>query len=106
MELYGAGDIATRPADLIKVFAQVANTPVAHIEDHLYLHSGEDAVVHLFRVAASLDSMVVGEPQILGQLKSAFAVCKEGGVAGPSINRVVEKAFSVAKRVRTETGIE
>ena len=64
-----------------------------------------DAIQHLFRVAASLDSMVVGEPQILGQLKSAYAPAKTEGAVGGLLENVLTRAFSVAKRVRTETGI-
>jgi len=71
----------------------------------LYHHEGPDAVRHLFRVAASLDSMVLGEPQILGQLKAAYAVAKaEGALNGP-LESLLTRAFSVAKRVRSETGI-
>ena len=60
---------------------------------------------HLFRVAASLDSMVLGEPQILGQMKAAYRQATEHQATGPILNRLLHKAFSVAKRVRTETGI-
>ncbi len=67
--------------------------------------NGRDAVRHVFRVASSLDSMVVGEPQILGQLKEQFALSVKAAAAGPILHRVFERAFSVAKRVRTETGI-
>ncbi len=67
--------------------------------------SGRDAVRHVFRVASSLDSMVVGEPQILGQLKEQFALSVEAEAAGPILHRVFERAFSVAKRIRSETGI-
>src|SRR5690242_11749447 len=75
------------------------------IEPHLYRHEGRDAIHHLFRVAASLDSMVVGEPQILGQLKSAYAMAKAEGTLFGWLDGVVSRAFSVAKRVRSETGI-
>ncbi len=71
----------------------------------VYLHKGEDAVRHLFRVGASLDSMIVGEPQILGQLKDAYRNADERDCTGPVLNRLLHKAFSVAKRVRTETNI-
>jgi len=77
----------------------------AEIEAHLYTHDGVDAVRHLFRVASSLDSMVVGEPQILGQLKAAYAAAKEQGTAGTLLELIVTRAFGVAKRVRTETDI-
>ncbi len=73
--------------------------------DFLYILNGREAVCHLFRVAAGLDSMVIGEPQILGQLKEAYRVGLGGGFCGVILNRLLHKAFSVAKRVRTETGI-
>jgi glutamyl-tRNA reductase len=72
---------------------------------HLYWNTGERAISHLFRVAASLDSMVVGEPQILGQLKDAFEVALTHKASGMILNKLVKKAISVAKRVRTETKI-
>ena len=71
----------------------------------LYSHEGRDAVHHLFRVAASLDSMVVGEPQILGQLKAAYAHAKANDCLSGLLESIVSRAFSVAKRVRSETGI-
>jgi glutamyl-tRNA reductase len=75
------------------------------ISDHLYDYQGEDAIRHLFRVASSLDSMVLGEPQILGQIKTAYGYATEFKTAGLILNRFLHKAFSVAKRVRTETAI-
>jgi len=69
----------------------------------LYRHEADAAVRHLFRVGASLDSMVVGEPQILGQLKNAYAQAAEAGTAGLVLHRAFHKAFSVAKRVRKAT---
>jgi len=72
---------------------------------HLYHHEEREAVRHLFRVAASLDSMVVGEPQILGQMKSAYALAKAHGSLGGYLETVLTRAFSVAKRVRSETEI-
>lgn len=74
-------------------------------EDYIYTYSQEQAVRHLFRVAASLDSMVVGEPQILGQLKHYYAVAQGAGSVGPILHRLFHRAFSAAKRVRQETGI-
>jgi glutamyl-tRNA reductase len=71
----------------------------------LYHHEGKDAIHHLFRVAASLDSMVVGEPQILGQLKAAYAHAKANDCLNGLLENVITHAFSVAKRVRSETGI-
>jgi len=75
------------------------------IEKYSYLHVGKEAVNHLFRVAASLDSMIVGEPQILGQLKKAYKAAAELSTVGPVLNKFINKSFSVAKRVRTETNI-
>ena len=72
---------------------------------YVYLHQGEAAIQHLFRVGASLDSMIVGEPQILGQLKQAYRDASEQDAAGMILNRLMHKAFSVAKRIRTETDI-
>jgi glutamyl-tRNA reductase len=72
---------------------------------HLYAHDGQEALRHLFRVAASLDSMVVGESQILGQVKDAYALALEAGTLGPILQRAVPRAFQLAKRVRTETDV-
>jgi len=72
---------------------------------YLYQHQDEAAVRHLFRVAASLDSMVIGEPQILGQLKAAYAAAKAHGALGGWLETILTRAFSVAKRVRAQTGI-
>jgi glutamyl-tRNA reductase len=75
------------------------------IGPHLYRHEGRDAIHHLFRVAASLDSMVVGEPQILGQLKAAYAAAKDSGAVCGWLEGLLTRSFGVAKRVRSETGI-
>lgn len=72
---------------------------------YTYLHQGHEAITHLFRVAASLDSMVVGEPQILGQLKEAYRQATSHHCTGVILNRLIHKAFSAAKRVRSETSI-
>ena len=79
--------------------------PAGFLEAHLYQHIDEGAVRHLFRVASSLDSMVVGEPQILGQVRHAYALGVEAGTVGRVLNRLVHHTFRVAKRVRNETGI-
>ena len=75
------------------------------VEECLYVRSGQEAVRHLYRVAASLDSMVVGEPQILGQIKSAYRTAAEAGATRTVLNRLLHKTFQVAKRVRSETNI-
>ena len=79
--------------------------PPGFLKDHLYRHTDEEAVRHLFRVASSLDSMVVGEPQVLGQVRHAYSLAVQAGTAGRVLNRLVHHTFRVAKRVRTETGI-
>ena len=86
-------------------WAEAANKTPADLEPYTYTYWGQEAIGHLFSVASSLDSMVLGEPQILGQLKTAYkdALCK--GTAKTIISRLLHKSFSVAKRVRTETGI-
>jgi glutamyl-tRNA reductase len=79
--------------------------PAGFLNSYIYRHTDEDAVRHLFRVASSLDSMVVGEPQVLGQVRRAYSVAVEAGTAGRVLNRLVHHTFRVAKRVRNETGI-
>ena len=74
-------------------------------QDHLYRHARKKAVRHVFRVASSLDSMVVGEPQILGQLKEYYALAQQAGTVGSILHRLFHRSFAVAKRVRQDTGI-
>lgn len=75
------------------------------VRPHLYIYENAEAIRHLFRVASSLDSMIVGEPQILGQLKGAYSQAREQGTIGTVLDTVLTRAFSVAKRIRTETDI-
>jgi glutamyl-tRNA reductase len=97
---------ASGSAREIKSFlADFRNTPLHGFEKSLYVREDDDAVRHVFRVASSLDSMVLGEPQILGQIKTAHRLSTELETSGVILNRLLHKAFSVAKRVRTETGI-
>jgi glutamyl-tRNA reductase len=77
----------------------------ALLAPHIYQYNDQDAVRHLFRVAASLDSMVVGEPQILGQVKEAFFIARANGTVGTQLEDLLQSAFAAAKRVRTETEI-
>ena len=74
-------------------------------ESSLYIHQGEDAIRHIFRVASSLDSLIVGEPQILGQIKDAYRRATSQKTSGVILNRLLHKTFFIAKRVRHETGI-
>jgi len=106
VELYAASNCASAALEQMKQFlADYHQIPAAELEDHLYTKQGEDAIRHVFEVASSLDSMVIGEPQILGQIKTAYSYAAEFKTAGLILNRFLHKAFSVAKRVRTETNI-
>jgi glutamyl-tRNA reductase len=96
----------SKAVEAIKDFlATFKDTPRSVFEQALYVHIGDDAVTHIFRVAASLDSMVVGEAQILGQIKDSYREACEHGTCGVILNRLMHRSFSVAKRIRTETGI-
>jgi len=90
---------------LRRFFADWHKLDAETLEKHLYAYRGEEAIRHVYRVAASLDSMVIGEPQILGQIKTAYGYATEFKTSGIILNRLLHKAFSVAKRVRTETEI-
>ncbi len=92
-------------ASIESFLCEARNVPRESVAPYLYHHSEADAIRHLFRVASSLDSMVVGEPQILGQLKTAYAAAKECGAVNGFLDQVVSRAFNVAKRVRSETDI-
>src|SRR5882724_11347782 len=91
--------------DLRGFLREYFKTDVSPYEEHLYELNERDAVRHLFRVAASLDSMIVGEPQILGQVKEAYAVARGVGAVHSNLNGVITRAFAVAKRVRNETQV-
>jgi len=90
---------------IIEFLTRINEVPRSQFEPQLYQHTDDQAVRHLFRVASSLDSMVVGEPQVLGQVRRAYSIALEAGTTGRILNRLVHHAFRVAKRVRTETGI-
>jgi len=85
--------------------AQQRQLPRDILTTHLYEHQQQEAIRHVFRVASSLDSMVVGEPQILGQIKTAYATARAVGSVGSILDEVLRHAFATAKKVRTETGI-
>ena len=90
---------------ILTIFSELGRIPEERLSASLYTYEDLDAVQHIFSVASSLDSMVVGEPQILGQIKSAYAKAVKEKTSGVILNRLMHKAFHVAKRVRTETGI-
>jgi glutamyl-tRNA reductase len=92
-------------ADLRSFLSELAYLPPEAFADHLYVHDGDDAAAHLFAVAAGLDSAVVGEAEILGQVRNAWERAQEEGAAGPRLNLLFRHALEVGKRARTETAI-
>jgi glutamyl-tRNA reductase len=106
VEVLVAAEDAADPATAVSRFLAQARQVEPHwLSPYLYHFEGRDAIRHLFRVACSLDSMVVGEPQILGQLKQAYAVAKAEGSVNSTLDQLLTRAFRVAKRVRSETAI-
>ncbi|HDR47211.1 MAG TPA: glutamyl-tRNA reductase [Geoalkalibacter subterraneus] len=106
VELYVTSrDTEEAISQLMHFLADFHQLQVDDLAPHLYAHKGPEAIRHLFRVASSLDSMVIGEPQILGQIKTSYGYATEHKTSGIILNRFLHKAFSVAKRVRTETQI-
>jgi glutamyl-tRNA reductase len=106
VEVYAAtreSEMAIR--DLKDFFSHYHGLPLKEFEKSLYWHIGQEAVSHIFRVASSLDSMVIGEPQILGQIKNAYDISQQSKTSGLILHRLLHRAFHVAKRVRTETKI-
>src|SRR5260221_10947439 len=91
--------------DLREFMREYFETDLAEFENHLYEFREDEAVRHVFRVAASLDSMVVGEAQILGQVKEAYATARAVGAARAQLEQLFTRTFAVAKRVRTETAV-
>ena len=105
-ELYVACDeaAATRQ-DLVRFVSEYNGVPATEIAPHIYEVVDLEVAQHLFRVAAGLDSLVMGEPQILGQVKDAHTVASDTHTAGPVLNRLFHTSFAVGKRVRSETGV-
>ncbi|PYM52290.1 MAG: glutamyl-tRNA reductase [Candidatus Rokuibacteriota bacterium] len=106
VEVYGVADVPgeARSAAFRQMGAQ-RGIGLPTLEPLLYTHGGVEAVQHAFRVASSLDSMVLGEPQILGQVKDAFALAQACRTVGPVLHSLMSQAFAVAKRVRTDTEV-
>ena len=106
VEVLFVTDNKSRAIPTTKEFiADFNKIPLEQFENVLYVHEGDEAVRHIFRVASSLDSMVVGEPQILGQIKDAYRTATAINTSGVILNRLFHRTFFVAKRIRTETGI-
>jgi glutamyl-tRNA reductase len=105
-ELYVAcDDVAAARADLVSFVGEFNGVERPAVAPHIYDVSDLEAARHLFRVAAGLDSLVVGEPQILGQVKQAHTAARDVQVVGPVLNRLFHSSFAVGKRVRTETNL-
>lgn len=93
-------------AEVTDVLAQQSAMAIDQLSDYLYVHYETAAVEHLFSVAAGLDSMVVGESQILGQLRTAYTIAQQAGTVGCTLHEIVQQALRVGKRVRTQTAID
>src|SRR6185503_19738521 len=104
-EIYAVGDTDETAEHVGRFFSEYHEIPHDRVREHLYIYRGPDAARHLFRVAAGLDSLVVGEPQILGQVKAAYGVASDGQFTAALTNRLFHSAFTVGKRVRSETGL-
>ncbi len=103
VEVYAYATVEKSVEILISEFLKLKGLEGAR--KYLFIHKGEQAVFHVFKVASSLDSMVVGEPQIVAQFKESFRIAREMGTTGKILNRLFEKALRASKRVRLETGI-
>ena len=106
VEVYAVADVPDEArAAMFRQLCRHRGVEPSSVEPISYTHAGGEAIRHAFRVASSLDSMMVGEPQILGQMKDAFALAQSCETVGPALHTLFTQAFAVAKRVRTETEI-
>ncbi|MCC7345491.1 MAG: glutamyl-tRNA reductase [Deltaproteobacteria bacterium] len=106
VEVYGASKHPQQARQQLSRFiSEFQGVPEKTFEQHTYFFEGEQAIRHGFRVSASLDSMIVGEPQILGQMKDAYRAAGEAGTTGTLLNKFFHRAFFVAKKLRSETSI-
>jgi glutamyl-tRNA reductase len=105
VELYAVPEPSVGPERLAEWLADRAGTALRTVDSHLYRYQEQEALRHVFRVVSSLDSMVVGEPQIVGQVRDAYRLAQSHQAVGPVLHQVMDKALQVAKRVRNETDI-
>ncbi|REG83012.1 glutamyl-tRNA reductase [Marinomonas pollencensis] len=104
-ELYCSIDEGSDIDEIIRWLGHYHQLDFADLKQYCYAHLNDDSVRHIMRVASGLDSLILGEPQILGQVKSAYAVSQEGDCIGPELQSLFQRTFSIAKRVRTDTAI-
>jgi glutamyl-tRNA reductase len=102
-EIYVSGDISDE--QLLRWLAESKNLNIEELQDCFYCHRDQQAIRHMISVASGLDSLVLGEPQIFGQIKSAYSVGREAGTVATELNQAFQQAFAAAKRVRSETAI-
>src|SRR3954451_4925515 len=102
VEIYGT---TRRATGHIKSLLQLLCAEPGDLDRHVYVYEGAAAVRHLLRVAAGLDSMVLGETEITGQIKNAYEIARNAGLTGRDLNRLFQRAFQVTKEIRTRTGI-
>ena len=105
VEVYAVQPVALEPQKIVEALAELRGISGELVRDHCFVREQDGAARHIFRVAASLESMVVGEPQILGQVKDAWQLARERNTVGPILDRCLTMAFRGAKRVRSETQI-
>jgi glutamyl-tRNA reductase len=91
--------------DILKMFSEIVGLPAGELEKSCYAYRRDEAARHFLRVAGGLDSMLVGEPQIIGQVREAFAIARERKTAGPYLTRLIQNSLSVARRIRQSAGI-
>jgi len=104
-EFYAAVEDHERGVEALRQFLNDLTQGEQDLDEYLYTYTDEEAVTHLFRVAASLDSLVLGEGQILSQVKEAYAIAREAGATSTVLNLLFHRAIAAGKRVRTETRI-
>ncbi|MEZ0324085.1 MAG: glutamyl-tRNA reductase [Hydrogenothermaceae bacterium] len=106
VEFYGvASNSENLKSEILKVLSKYFSTPIHFFEKHLFFFTGREAITHIFRVASSLDSMVIGEPQIVCQFKDSFSKAREYKTVRHILTRLFDKALNVSKKIRTSTGI-
>ena len=107
VELYGVSNdnIEKVKEEILRILSQYSTVPVSTLKDYLFFYTNKEAIRHIFRVSSSLDSMVIGEPQIVCQFKDSFTKAKEYKAVRHILTRLFDKALNVSKKIRTSTGI-